>query len=110
MEQQLPQFQTEEMLDNFEVIADYIMDNLEFYFKEKIQNAKESSNYMVGERFHYGKNDNIFNQLNDEFSTSEASRAKGPGASANSVRQMLKNWKKQGLIIQTGKDKFKKAK
>ena len=110
VEQQLPQFQTEEMLDNFEVIADYIMDNLEFYFKEKIQNAKESSNYMIGERIRLGKNDNIYNQLPEDFTSSDASRARGPGASANSVRQMLKNWRKQGLIIQTGKDQFKKVK
>ena len=110
VEQQLPQFQTEEMLDNFEVIADYIMDNLEFYFKEKIQNAKESSNYMIGERIHNGKNDNIYNQLNDDFTFSDANRAKGSGASVNSVRQMLKNWTKQGLIIKTGPQQYKKVK
>ncbi len=110
VEQQLLQFQTEEMLNNFEVLADYIMDNLEFYFKDKIQNAKDSSNYTAGERFHYGKNDNIYNQLSDEFTTADAIRAKGSGASINSARQMLKNWRKQGLIIKVGIEKYRKVK
>ena len=98
VEQQLPQFQTEEMLDNFEVIADYIMDNLEFYFKDKIQNAKESSNYMIGERILQGKNDDFYSQLPNEFTAEDARRIKGTDASNNSVKQMLKNWRKQGLI------------
>ncbi len=97
-EQQLPQFQTEEMLNNYDVLADYIMDNLEFYFKEKIQNAKESSNYMIGERVIQGKNDDYYSHLPDEFTIEDAKKIKGPNASLNSVKQMLKNWRKQGLI------------
>ena len=98
VEEQLLQFQTEDMLNNFEVIADYIQDTLEFYFKDKITSAKESSNYMIGERILQGKNDDYYSQLQDEFTVEEAARVKGNGASINSVRQMLKNWKKQGLI------------
>ena len=98
VEEQLLQFQTEDMLNNFDVIADYIQDTLEFYFKDKITNAKESSNYMMGERILQGKNDDYYSQLPNEFTVNEAARVKGNGASINSVRQMLKNWKKQGLI------------
>ncbi len=110
VEEQLLQFQTEDMLNNFEVLADYIQDTLEFYFKEKIQNAKESSNYTTGERIHFGKNDSIYNHLSDDFTFTDANRAKGPGASVNSVRQMLKNWTKQGLIIKTGQNQYRKIK
>ena len=98
VEQQLPQFQTEEMLNNFEVLADYIMDNLEFYFKDKIQNAKDSSNYVIGERVLQGKNDDFYSQLSEEFTAEDARKAKGPEATPNAVKQMLKNWRKQGLI------------
>jgi hypothetical protein len=98
VEQQLPQFQTEEMLSNFEVIADYIMDNLEFYFKDKIQNAKESSNYVIGERVLQGKNDDFYSQLSEEFTAEDARKIRGSEATPNAVKQMLKNWRKQGLI------------
>ena len=110
VEQQLPQFQTEEMLNNYEVLADYILDNLEFYFKEKIQNAKESSNYTSGERMLQGKNDDYYSQLPNEFTVEDAARIKGNGSSINSVRQMLKNWKKQGLIVTTLPGRYKKVK
>ena len=108
VEQQLPQFQTEEMLNNYEVLADYILDNLEFYFKEKIQNAKESSNYTSGERERYGRNDDIYSRLPDEFTIDDARRVK-PEASSNSIRQMMKNWKKQGLVIMISAGRYKKA-
>jgi hypothetical protein len=98
VEQQLLQFQTEEMLNNFEVIADYIMDNLEFYFKEKIQIAKESNNYIIGERVLQGKNDDFYSQLAEEFTAEDARKVRGPEVTQNAVKQMLKNWKKQGLI------------
>jgi len=98
VEQQLPQFQTEEMLNNFEVLADYIMDNLEFYFKDKIENAKDSSNYVIGERVLQGKNDDFYSQLPEEFTAEDARKVKGPEATPNAVKQMLKNWRKQGLI------------
>ena len=108
VEKQLLQFQTEEMLDNYEVLADYILDNLEFYFKEKIQNAKESRNYTSGERVLQGKNDDIYSRLPDEFTLDDARRVK-PEASSNSIRQMMKNWKKQGLVIMLSAGKYKKA-
>ena len=109
VEQQLLQFQTEEMLSNFEVIADYIMDNLEFYFKDKIQNAKDAENYIIGDRTQPGKNDDIYSKLPDEFNFSDARRVK-PDASDNSIRQMVKNWKKQGLVIMLSAGKYKKIK
>ena len=108
VEKQLLQFQTEETLDNYEVLADYILDNLEFYFKEKIQNAKESGNYTSGERDRNGRNDDYYSQLGNEFTIEEARRIKGPDASSNSVKQMLKNWRKQGLIMNISPGRYKK--
>jgi hypothetical protein len=108
VEKQLLQFQTEEMLDNYEVLADYILDNLEFYFKEKIQNAKESRNYTSGERVLPGKNNDYFSQLPNDFTAEDARRVKGSGASPNAVKQMLKNWKNQGLIMMITPGHYKK--
>ena len=34
---------------------------------------------------------------------------KGASVTRNSVKQMLKNWKKQGLIVQTETGRFKKV-
>ena len=34
---------------------------------------------------------------------------KGANVSRNSVRQMLKNWKKQGLIVQTEAGRYRKV-
>lgn len=107
-QKQLQQFQTEAMLDNYEVLADYMLDNLEYYFKDKIEIAKSSQNYAIGERIQAGRNDSLYNQLSDKFTFNDARRVKGSGVSDNSVKQMLKNWKKQGLIITIDPGKYKK--
>ena len=109
VEQQLLQFQTEDMLDNYEVLADYILDNLEIHFKEKIEMAKSKLSYNSAERKRYGRNDLLFDKLPNTFTSEDARRVKGQDASDNSVRQMLKNWKNQGLIIQTETNKYEKV-
>ena len=60
-----------------------------------------------------GKNDSIFERLDVEFSFEEALQhsvaVKGAGVSRNSARQMLKNWRKQGLIVQTEAGRYRKV-
>ena len=49
------------------------------------------------------KNDSIFERLDIQFTTEQAMKqsvaVKGAGVTRNTVRQMLKNWRKQGLVV-----------
>ena len=55
-----------------------------------------------------GKNDRIYDRLSDTFTFEQAMGAKGSGCTHNSVRQMLKNWRKQGLIKQVDEGRYQK--
>ena len=101
--QMLRRLQTPSMLQLFDLIADYLIDTDLFYFRSKIEAAYGSKNYTFGSgRSYRGKNDSIFSRLDQEFSLEQAMQqsiaVKGVGTTMNSVRQMLKNWRKQGLI------------
>ena len=99
----LEKLQNNDMLQTFDLIADYLIDNDLYYFRERIEGAYESKNYQIGPRNRVGKNDSIFARLADEFSMEQAMQqcmaVKGANVSRNSVRMMLKNWRNQGLIV-----------
>ena len=99
----LEKLQNDDMLQTFDLIADYLIDNDLCYFRERIEGAYESKNYQIGPRNRVGKNDSIFARLADEFSMEQAIQqcmaVKGANVSRNSVRMMLKNWRNQGLIV-----------
>ena len=99
----LEKLQYDDMLQTFDLIADYLIDNDLYYFRERIEGAYESKNYQIGPRNRVGKNDSIFARLADEFSMEQAIQqcmaVKGANVSRNSVRMMLKNWRNQGLIV-----------
>ena len=99
----LEKLQNDDMLQTFDLIADYLIDNDLYYFRERIEGAYESKNYQIGPRNRVGKNDSIFARLADEFSMEQAMQqcmaVKGANVSRNSVRMMLKNWRNQGLIV-----------
>jgi hypothetical protein len=94
----LRQFQTEEMLTLFDVLADYILDMLYAFFGERMANAYAAADYCHGERSRPGTNDNVFNRLPEEFTFNDARLAKGIDATPNAARMMVKNWQRQGLI------------
>ena len=105
--------QAPQLLDVFGVIADYLMDTALFFFRDRIESAFNSRDYTGGgERQRMGKNDSIFARLDVEFGFEGAFQhsvsVKGAGVSRNQVRQMLKNWKKQGLIEQTAAGRYRK--
>ena len=105
--------QAPQLLDVFGVIADYLMDMALFFFRDRIESAFNSRDYAGGgERQRMGKNDSIFARLDVEFGFEGAFQhsvsVKGAGVSRNQVRQMLKNWKKQGLIEQTAAGRYRK--
>jgi hypothetical protein len=105
--------QTPQMLETYDVVADYLLDCALFFFRDRIENAFNSREYAGGnERQRFGKNDSIFARLDVDFSFEGALQhsiaVKGANVSRNQVQQMLKNWKKQGLIVQTEAGRFRK--
>ena len=110
----LQKAQTPQMLDIYHVVADYLLDCALYFFRDRIENAFGSRDYMgSGDRQRMGKNDSIFARLDVEFSFEGAFQhsigVKGTNVSRNQVRQMLKNWKKQGLIVQTEAGRYRKV-
>ena len=97
--------QTPTMLNVFDVLADYQLDNALYFFRSRIEDAFSSKNYCSQspyDRTHRGKNDSIFECLDVTFTFEQAEQqsvaVKGATATHETVRQMLKNWKRQGLI------------
>ena len=98
--------QTPTMLEVYDVIADSLIENALYFFRDRIENAFMSRDYagsLNGERQKRGKNDSIFERLDIQFSFEQAMQhsvaVKGANVNHNTVRQMLKNWRKQGLVI-----------
>lgn len=98
--------QTPEMLDVYEVLAESLIDNDMYYFREKLERAQESLR-PTDERVRRGKNDHVFDRLGETFTFDQALAARGHGCTRNAVQQMLKNWKAQGLICVEG-NKYQK--
>ena len=97
--------QTPTMLAVFNVLADYQLDNALYFFRSRIEDAFSSRDYCgqtTYDRSHRGKNDSIFERLDVTFSFEQAQQqsisVKGASVTNETVRQMLKNWKRQGLI------------
>ena len=103
--------QTPQMLGTYDVIADSLMENALYFFRHRIENAFNSRDYAgkSNQRQKSGKNDTIFQRLDQQFSFEQAMQQsvaiKGADVTNNSVRQMLKNWRKQGLIDLTNDGK-----
>ena len=98
--------QTPTMLEAYDVIADSLLENALYFFRDRIENAfmsRDYAGYLSGERQKRGKNDSIFERLDIQFSFEQAMQhsvaVKGAGVNHNTVRQMLKNWRKQGLVV-----------
>ena len=110
----LQKAQSPQVLAIYDVVADYLMEMALYFFRERIEMAFGSRDYVgSNERMRMGRNDSIFERLDVEFGFEGAFQhsvsVKGANVSRNSVRQMLKNWKKQGLIVQTEAGKYRKV-
>ena len=97
--------QTPAMLNVFDVLADYQLDNALYFFRSRIEEAFSSKDYCcqsAWDRCRRGKNDSIFERLDVTFTFEQAEQqsvaVKGASATHETVKQMLKNWKRQGLI------------
>ena len=110
----LQKAQTPQLLEVYDVVADYLMETALYFFRDRIEAAFNSREYSgTNDRQRMGKNDSIFERLDVEFGFDGAFQhsvsVKGANVSRNTVRQMLKNWKKQGLIVQTEAGRYKKV-
>ena len=98
--------QTPTMLEAYDVIADSLLENALYFFRDRIENAFQSREYagsQNNERTKRGRNDSIFSRLDVQFTFEQAMQhsvaVKGANVTHNTVRQMLKNWRKQGLVV-----------
>ena len=97
--------QTPTMLAVFDTLADYQLENALYFFRSRIEDAFSSKSYCgqtTYDRTRRGRNDSIFERLDVTFSFEQALQqsiaVKGANVTREVVRQMLKNWKRQGLI------------
>ena len=113
--EQLLRAQTPQMLETYDVIADSLIENALHFFRDRIENAFASRDYagcLNGDRLKRGKNDSIYERLDVQFTFEQAMQhsvaVKGAGITHNTVRQMLKNWRYQGLVEQTEDGRYRK--
>lgn len=98
--------QTPVMLSAFDVLANYQLENALYFFRSRIEAAFSSKDYcgqqVMADRIRRGRNDTIFERLDVSFTFEQAQQQsvaiKGASVTHEAVRQMLKNWKRQGLI------------
>ena len=107
--------QTPQLLEAYDVIADSLLENALYFFRDRIENAFNSRDYVgysSGERTKRGKNDSIYARLDMEFTFEQAMQhsvaVKGAGVTRNTITQMLKNWRKQGLVVPSDIGKYRK--
>ena len=107
--------QTPQMLEAYDVIADSLIENALHFFRDRIENAfssRDYAGYLNGERLKRGKNDSIYERLDVQFTFEQAMQhsvaVKGAGVTHNTIRQMLKNWRKQGLVVNTEDGRYRK--
>ena len=107
--------QTPTMLEVYDVIADSLLENALHFFRDRIEaafNSRDYAGYSGSERLKRGKNDTIYERLDVQFSFEQAMQhsvaTKGANVTHNTVRQMLKNWRKQGLVVQTEDGRYRK--
>ncbi len=104
-------------LNAFDVLADYQLENALHFFRSRIESALNSRDYAKHAgyvRKRIGKNDTIFAQLSHTFTYDQAAQqammVKGASTTRNAVQQMIKNWRRQGLITDAPDNRYMKMK
>ena len=107
--------QTPQMLEAFDVIADYMIDNTIFFFRNRIESAFHSPDYVPSgkPRSRRTKNDTIYEQLADRFTTEEAYdtsiSVRGFDVTKGRVFTMLSRWERQGMVERLDRGVYKKS-
>ena len=107
--------QTPQMLEAFKVVADYMIDNTIFFFRNRIESAFHSPDYVPSgkPRSRRTKNDTIYEQLADRFTTEEAYdtsiSVRGFEVTKGRVCTMLSRWEQQGMVERLDRGVYKKS-
>ena len=107
--------QTPQMLEAFDVLADYMLDNALHFFRDRIEAAFNSNDYISADtlRCRKTKNDTIFEQLGSRFTSDDAYAAtvgvRGFQVTKGRVLTMLYRWEKQGIIKRMDKGVYRKT-
>ena len=107
--------QTPEMLATFDVLADYMIDNAIYFFRERIEEAFRAATYAPSDapRTQKGSNDTIYRKLAGKFTTEEAYGAtvsvRGFDVQRGRVFTMLSRWERQGMVERIEKGVYKKT-
>ena len=107
--------QTPQMLATFDVLADYMIDNAIYFFRERIEEAFRATTYAPSDapRTQKGSNDTIYRKLASQFTTEEAYGAtvsvRGFDVQRGRVFTMLSRWERQGMVERIEKGVYKKT-
>ena len=107
--------QTPQMLATFDVLADYMIDNAIYFFRERIEEAFRAATYAPSDslRTKKGCNDTIYQKLGGQFTTEEAYGAtvsvRGFDVQKGRVCTMLCRWERQGMVERLDKGVYKKT-
>ena len=107
--------QTPQMLATFDVLADYMIDNAIYFFRERIEEAFRAATYAPADapRIKKGCNDTIYKQLDNQFTTEEAYSAttivRGVDVQKGRVRTMLSRWESQGMVRRIDQGVYRKT-
>ena len=107
--------QTPQMLATFDVLADYMIDNAIYFFRERIEEAFQATNYAPADapRTKKSSNDTIYKQLETKFTSDEAfclaSSLKGGNVTKVRINSMLYRWERQGIVRRIERGVYKKT-
>ena len=102
-------FQKKTILDAFDVLADYFMENVLYYFRDRIEKAYEHQEDSVcNTRRGRGRNDSIYERLPEKFTIARAQQERTDDPTGNRSRSMIKNWTRQGLVRNIGVGEYEK--
>ena len=107
--------QTPQMLATFDVLADYMIDNAIYFFRERIEEAFRAATYAPADapRIKKGCNDTIYQKLGNQFTTEEAygvtTIVRGVDVQKGRVRTMLSRWESQGMVQRIDQGVYRKT-
>ena len=107
--------QTPQMLATFDVLADYMIDNAIYFFRERIEEAFRAATYAPADapRTKKSSNDTIYKQLETNFTSDEAfslaMSLRGGNVTKVRINSMLYRWERQGMVRRIDRDVYKKT-
>ncbi len=107
--------QTPQMLATFDVLADYMIDNAIYFFRERIEEAFRAATYAPADapRTKKSSNDTIYKQLETNFTSDEAfslaMSLRGGNVTKVRINSMLYRWERQGMVRRIDRGVYKKT-